>query len=275
MLEPQMRLRPNDPVVLAQPVENDTIIINQSTDVYYRLDRVGSLIWTLLTDNHSIEQITKALAEGFGVLSEQAHGDVQRLAEQMLLEKIVVPADGIAPASTPAAIARQEQAYESPKLELYRMSVNASLHPNVPEVAATVIDGEAIIINVLTGVYYSLDAVGAVIWSLIDAGFRNQQIIRHVAELYGVEGDKVRQDLEDLACQLVAEGIVRVSAGPPEYTAPPPMDKPTQAYRSPELNIYRDMEDLLALDPPLPTAADTTQTARELHIGEVDWTKPQ
>ena len=237
MLEPQMRLRPNDPVVLAQPVEDDTIIINQSTDVYYRLDRVGSLIWSLLADSHTIEQITKALAEGFSVSTEQAHGDVQRLTQQMIQEKILVPANGQQDVAAPAGIPRQSGAYESPRISLYRMSANASLHPNVPEVAATVIDGEAIIINVLTGVYYSLDAVGAVIWSLIDAGFRNQQIIKHVAKLYGIDPDKVRRDLEDLAARLVAEGIVRVSAGTPEFTDPPPMEKPTQEYRSPELNI--------------------------------------
>lgn len=274
MLEPQMRLRPNDPVVLAQPVENDTIIINQSTDVYYRLDRVGSLIWTLLTDNHSIEQITKALAEGFSVSTKQAHGDVQRLTEQMLQEKILVPANGQQAVAGSAGIPKQSCTYESPRLSLYRMSVHTCLRPNEPAVAATVIDGEAIIINVLSGVYYSLDGVGALIWSLIAAGFRNQQIIERVAKLYDVSQQQVREDLEKLAGELLTEGIVWITAEPPEPDTSLPIDQPAGSYHSPELNIYTDMEDLLALDPPLPTAADTPSARSDLHIGDVDWTKP-
>jgi len=274
MLDPQMRLRPNDPVVLAQPVEDDTIIINQSTDVYYRLDRVGSLIWSLLADLHSIEQITEALAEGFRISTKQVHGDVQRLTEQMLQEKILVPANGQQPVAGSTGIGQQPHAYKSPKLSLYRMSVHTCLRPNEPSIAATVIDGEAIIINVLTGVYYSLDGVGALIWSLIATGFRNQQIIERVAELYDVSQQQVREDLEKLTGQLLTEGIVWITAEPPEPDTSLPIDEPTGSYHSPELNIYTDMEDLLALDPPLPAAADTQSTPGDLHIGDVDWTKP-
>ena len=159
MLDSQSRLRPNEPTVLAQTIDGDTIIINQSTDVYYRLDRVGSLIFSLLAHSHTIERITKALAEAFDISTKQAHGDVQRLAQQMLQEKIILPADGLPDVVGSDGIPKQDYPYESPRLSLYRMSLHTCLRPNEPEVAATVIDGEAIIINVLTGVYYSLDGL--------------------------------------------------------------------------------------------------------------------
>ena len=273
MLEPQMRLRPNEPAILAQTVEDETIIINQSTDVYYRLDRVGSLFFSLLDGSHTVEQATNALAKAFDVPAKQVHGDVQQLAQQMLQEKIIVPADGLSSAPGVDGIPKQSYPYESPRLNLYRMSVHTCLRPNEPEIAATVIDGEAIIINVFTGVYYSLDGVGAVIWSLIDAGLRNQQIIERVAELYDVSTQQVREDLEKLTGQLLAERIVWITAEPPQ-PGTPLIEKPASPYHSPELNIYTDMEDLLALDPPLPTAIDNRATTQDLHIGDVDWAKP-
>ena len=175
--------------------------------------------------------------------------------------------------SAPAVIAPQKQQYASPRLNLHRMSVHTCLRPNEPAIAATVIDGEAIIINVLTGVYYSLDGVGSVIWSLIAAGYRNQQIIEQVLALYSVSPQQVREDLEKLIGQLLAEHIVWITAEPPDTPAKPPIDKVAGDYHSPELNIYTDMEDLLALDPPLPTAEDASEVRSDLHIGDVDWTQ--
>ena len=51
MLDSKARLRPNKPDVLAELVEDQVIIVNQSTDVYYRLDRVGGLIWSMLCES--------------------------------------------------------------------------------------------------------------------------------------------------------------------------------------------------------------------------------
>ena len=267
MLDSQARLSQNTPDVLAELVGDEVIIFNQSTDVYYRLDRVGGLIWSMLCDSQSIEATAKGIADAFGISGKQAEDDVRKLTERLLLEKIVVLAQDVAPKSTVASISEQKEAYKSPRLEPYGLNDNVCLRPNEPEISATVIDGEAIIINVLTGIYYSLDGVGAIVWTLLAAGCQSQQIIEQVAELYGVGQQQVRDDLEKLVGQLAGERIIRITAGAPEPRGLPPMDKPTGDYDSPELNVYSDMEDLLALDPPLPTPGD-------LHIGEVEWTTP-
>ena len=63
MLNSQARLRLNKPEVLAEIVENQAIIINQSTDVYYRLDRVGNLIWSMFCESYSVESIAGVAAD--------------------------------------------------------------------------------------------------------------------------------------------------------------------------------------------------------------------
>jgi len=44
------------------------------------------------------------------------------------------------------------------------------LTPNRANVAAKVIDGEAIILDITRGAYYSMDGAGAVIWAGLDTG---------------------------------------------------------------------------------------------------------
>ncbi len=44
------------------------------------------------------------------------------------------------------------------------LTLNDRLRPREEEVASKVIDGEAIIINLANGVYYSMDKVGALVW---------------------------------------------------------------------------------------------------------------
>jgi hypothetical protein len=167
--------------------------------------------------------------------------------------------------------------YESPRLSAYRMSLHTRLRPNEANVAAKIIDGEAIIINISTGVYYSMDEAGATVWSLLQAGCSNRQVVERLAELYGVPADEVRQDVERLASEMLAERLVWVTCEPPADAPPPIGAKPEAPYSPPRLNVYRDMEDLLALDPPMPDAADAAEAYEapaDRHMGDVEWRKP-
>lgn len=60
------------------------------------------------------------------------------------------------------------------------------LSPNEKEVAAKVIDGEAILINLSNGIYYSLDGVGAFVWERIEKGYSMEEIIAAVSTCYNV-----------------------------------------------------------------------------------------
>ena len=76
-----------------------------------------------------------------------------------------------------------------------------------------------------------------------------------LAARYEVSAADALVDVRELAAQLVQEQMVRAVRGDGGNgvhhrirRAPP--------YRKPLLVIYRDMEDLLALDPPLPQYAE-------------------
>ncbi len=127
------------------------------------------------------------------------------------------------------------------------------LKPNTAEVAAKDVDGEAVLINLTNGMYYSMDRVGGFIWSLIEGGYELAAIADAVAGRYGIAEDMAKKDVERLAQQLLDEKLAlpgegEATNGPIEAKgAPAP-----QAYATPELNKFDDMVDLFAVDPPLP-----------------------
>ena len=57
------------------------------------------------------------------------------------------------------------------------LKLDDHLRPNGEEVAAKVMDGEAILINLSNGMYYSMDKVGGFIWELIEGGYSIQQVV--------------------------------------------------------------------------------------------------
>jgi hypothetical protein len=120
------------------------------------------------------------------------------------------------------------------------------------EIAYRTVDGETIIINLVNGVYYSLPGVGSEAWELIASGCSLAEIAAILSARYRASPEAVAADLARLAEELVAENLLgpdpgNGSAG--ELPSPAPAEG---AYQAPVLQTYRDMADLLALDPPTP-----------------------
>lgn len=137
------------------------------------------------------------------------------------------------------------------------LELESCLRRKTEEVVAKVMDGEAIIINLATGVYYSLDDAGAAMWSLIEEGWRLRDIADAIAAQYDVPTEQAAGDVLDLASALLQEDIVEVAHadGSTAHTSAPHAN-PRLSYTAPALHAYRDMEDLLALDPPTPSLSD-------------------
>jgi len=70
------------------------------------------------------------------------------------------------------------------------LTQDSRFHPNDMECASKVIDGEAVIINLSNGTYYSLDQVGALIWELIGDGWTLAEIGGAVAARYDVTPER-------------------------------------------------------------------------------------
>lgn len=139
------------------------------------------------------------------------------------------------------------------------VALDSRFDPNVAEVAAEVIDGEAILINLSSGVYYSLDKAGGLAWERIAAGRSLAEVVEAVAGRYEVSPAQAEADVLRLAGELLRENLVRPAAAAPGAGAAPAANSPPPErlpYETLTLTIYRDMGDLLALDPPMPALED-------------------
>jgi hypothetical protein len=132
---------------------------------------------------------------------------------------------------------------------------------NREEISAKVIDGEAVIINRSTGIYYSLSGSGALVWALIERGNDCAAIAAALVERYGIGVDQAGAELDLLLEQLLSETLIAADNG---VVAPTSLDLefPDATYAPPALEKYSDMADLLALDPPMPG------------IENIPWRKP-
>jgi hypothetical protein len=131
------------------------------------------------------------------------------------------------------------------------MQTTSRFRVNEKLVTSKIIDGEAIIINLASGMYYSLDKTGALVWMLIGDGYSPEECADVLGGRFSVPVDRVREDVDRLVNDLVAQNLV-LPAGDIARTGEIVLDPAVgEGYETPVLNSYNDMGDVLALDPPL------------------------
>jgi hypothetical protein len=62
--------------VFAQEIDDETIILDSTTQEYFSLNEIGKVIWSLLAENKNLEQIKEEMLEMYEVPEEQLEKDV-------------------------------------------------------------------------------------------------------------------------------------------------------------------------------------------------------
>jgi len=119
------------------------------------------------------------------------------------------------------------------------------------EVSAETIDGEAVAINLDTGLYYRMDGVAGFAWERIEDGITQEGLLSQVVAAYDVARDVAAEDVRAFVEDLMEEALIsRSDGGNPETSgAADASDRPTESYNKPQLERYDDLQDLLLLDP--------------------------
>jgi hypothetical protein len=159
------------------------------------------------------------------------------------------------------------------------------LEVNAPTVISEVIDGEAVIMNMATGRYFSCQEVGGEVWSMIEDGAALGSIRQRLLSRYAVDASILEQSLTEFLASLREHDLIReippgVGNGGPTNSGtvvaatsepggptrsggvaatspggaggkaePEPRSPEGTAFNPPVLSVYSDMEDLLLLDP--------------------------
>lgn len=81
------------------------------------------------------------------------------------------------------------------------------------DVTWKVLDGETVLLNLDTGIYFTLNATGTEVWELYDSQTSLAEITRVLCEQFDVTMEQAQRDLIELTQGLLNEGLVRVTHG--------------------------------------------------------------
>jgi Coenzyme PQQ synthesis protein D (PqqD) len=124
-----------------------------------------------------------------------------------------------------------------------------------PQVLQETISEEVVIINMVTGSYYSLTETGAEVWDMLEREYSSSSIHRSLAQKYEASEALIHSAVTDFITHLQAEGIIvpveldqatHESAHPLEIT---PSTDAKPRFVPPILHKYNDMQELLLVDP--------------------------
>src|SRR5687768_3110655 len=71
------------------------------------------------------------------------------------------------------------------------------------------LDGEVFLLNIASGVYYHLDAVGSRIWEMLKQETVDQAICSRLLEQYAAESAQLHADVSDFLDCMVEHGLLR------------------------------------------------------------------
>jgi|RhiMethySRZTD1v2_1073278.scaffolds.fasta_scaffold952793_3 coenzyme PQQ synthesis protein D (PqqD) len=79
-----------------------------------------------------------------------------------------------------------------------------------PDVVFRTLDGEAVLLNLQSGVYFGLNETGTKIWSMLAENTSLAEVHSRMLKEYRVEPDLAKSDLLTLARQLAQKGLVTI-----------------------------------------------------------------
>lgn len=81
----------NTPNIASETVDQETVIINFATGLYYHTDRAGSLIWQLLENGASLDIIVECLLISYSGDSTEITKAVSSFITTLECESLIVP----------------------------------------------------------------------------------------------------------------------------------------------------------------------------------------
>jgi hypothetical protein len=81
-----------------------------------------------------------------------------------------------------------------------------------PDVVFRELDGEAVVLHLVTGLYFGLNEVGSRVWQLIEAEGDLRRVFEALRREYDVADSRLKEDLVRLIEQLREKGLVRVES---------------------------------------------------------------
>ena len=123
---------------------------------------------------------------------------------------------------------------------------------NTPRFVDETVDGEALIMDMVTGSYYTCLDASTLAWHGLVGGLTSSDVAAMLSSMYPIATADAERDVERFVAELVQEEMLVTRDGSPES----PVDAATVAngtslgeYQPLSFEKYTDLADLILLDP--------------------------
>ena len=119
---------------------------------------------------------------------------------------------------------------------------------NAKHVVQEIIDGEAVVVNLDKGSYYSLQGGGALAWEWLLKGADAATLVAGMEARFEAEPGVIEANVSELLDRLVEEGLV-VQPATAAAAKVPDWEGPRTPFVAMAVEVFTDIQDLLLLDP--------------------------
>lgn len=129
---------------------------------------------------------------------------------------------------------------------------NSTYNPKTSRIVFERFGEEIVVVNLKSGLYYSLNPTASVIWDCLVHGMRPGSIASRMAQSHGRDPEPLKQTVLDFVHRLAAEELITQDTGSAQGGEPSPPDfvaTSDSPYASPSFERFSDMQEMLLLDP--------------------------
>src|SRR5262245_36498635 len=127
----------------------------------------------------------------------------------------------------------------------------ARYRSNAPRFADETLDGEALIMDMVKGTYFSCLGASAIAWNELKCGASVDEVADSLATTYRISVRDASRDVERFLAALLAEEMLVEEADASQRPSPASLAQPVEPgeYSALDLERYTDLADLILLDP--------------------------
>lgn len=119
-----------------------------------------------------------------------------------------------------------------------------------PTIASEIFDNEVVIVNLLSGIYYSLTGSATEVWVRLTQGYSQEEMVKDLQKIYevGTSSNAIGSDVDGFIQTLLEHSLIAEDPEAEQMAVPVTSSAPGK-YAQPTIDVFQDMQDILLLDP--------------------------
>jgi hypothetical protein len=108
---------------------------------------------------------------------------------------------------------------------------------------------EVVLVNLETGVYFSLRASATQVWIRLQNNYSIDEIVADLMSIYEVNQDELLQHVNVFAQQLIDKQLIKLSESAEKQSVASIPNQVKSIFTPPVIEVFSDMQEILLLDP--------------------------